>query len=220
MIVMKIFLVEDNRAIASSLVYTLEHEGYSVTHCDTYQKALNSSGNEYDLMIFDITLPDGSGFELYKEISRFNPAPVIFLTAIDDENSILNGFDLGCEDYITKPFSTRELLARIKRTLRRNGTGEKLVRTGNIALDPEKNIVYKDSSPVELTALEYRIFSMLMQNLGKTVSRDIILERIWDISGNYVNDNTLTVYIKRIRQKLDTDLLKTVKGIGYRLEER
>lgn len=216
---MKIFLVEDNKAIAMSLVYTLEHEGYSVTHCDTYEKALNCSGGEYDLMIFDVTLPDGNGFELYKEVRRFNEAPVIFLTAIDDENSIINGFDLGCEDYITKPFSTRELLARIRRTLRRNTIKDNLLRTGNIALDTDKNIVYKDNAPVELTALEYRIFSMLMQNLGKTVTRDIILERIWDISGNYVNDNTLTVYIKRIRQKLNTDLLKTVKGIGYRLEE-
>ncbi len=216
---MKIFLVEDNKTIAMSLVYMLEHEGYSVIHCDTYEKALSQSGGEYDLMIFDVTLPDGNGFELYKDVRRFNEAPVIFLTAIDDENSIIDGFEMGCEDYITKPFSTRELLARIKRTLRKKLTDNNLLRAGDIVLDTEKNIVFRNGVPVELTALEYRIFSMLMQNLGKTVTRDIILERIWDISGNYVNDNTLTVYIKRIRQKLDTDLLKTVKGIGYRMEE-
>ncbi len=216
---MKIFLVEDNKTIAMSLVYMLEHEGYSVIHCDTYEKALSQSGGEYDLMIFDVTLPDGNGFELYKDVRRFNEAPVIFLTAIDDENSIIDGFEMGCEDYITKPFSTRELLARIKRTLRKKLTDNNLLRAGDIVLDTEKNIVFRKGVPVELTALEYRIFSMLMQNLGKTVTRDIILERIWDISGNYVNDNTLTVYIKRIRQKLDTDLLKTVKGIGYRMEE-
>ncbi len=217
---MTILLVEDNKAISKGLVYTLESNGYNVVLCDTYENALKNSGGNYDIMIFDVTLPDGNGFDLYKEIKRFNSAPVIFLTALDDEDSIVNGFDIGCEDYITKPFSSRELLARIKRVLRKKSDNKNTITAGDIVLDTEKQTVSSSGENVELTALEYRIFVMLMQNLGKTVTRELILERIWDISGNFVNDNTLTVYIKRIRKKLNTELLKTVKGIGYRMEEK
>ncbi len=214
---MKVLLMEDNRAIAKALVHTLTTNGYEVTHCASCEETLRKSGEEFDLMIFDVTLPDGNGFELYGEIRRFNPVPVIFLTASDDENDVLRGFDAGAEDYMTKPFSSRELLARMKRILRRKADG-KVVTLGDITWDAERQQVTKSGVPVELTALEYRIFSMLMQNPGHIVTREMILERIWDISGNYVNDNTLTVYIRRIRKKLDTDMLKTVKGVGYRME--
>lgn len=214
---MTILLIEDNKDISKGLAYSLSSNGYEVCVCETCESALTKSGEYFDVIIIDISLPDGNGFELFEEIRRYNNAPVIFLTALDDEDNIVNGFDLGADDYITKPFSTRELLARIKRLTRNNETNN-IITAGDITLDLDKKTVTKNGGRVELTALEYRIFSMLMQNIGKTVPRVRILEKIWDIAGNYVNDNTLTVYIKRIREKLGTDLIKTVKGIGYRME--
>ena len=214
---MTILLIEDNKDINKGLAYSLSANGYEVCVCETCKSALAKSGEDFEVILIDISLPDGNGFELFKEIRRYNNAPVIFLTALDDEDNIVKGFDLGADDYITKPFSTRELLARIKRLTRNNETNN-IITAGDITLDLDKKVVSKNRERVELTALEYRIFSMLMQNIGKTVPRERILERIWDIAGNYVNDNTLTVYIKRIREKLGTDLIKTVKGIGYRME--
>ncbi len=213
-------LVEDNRMISKGLVYTLKSKGYEVSLFESYEAALAGSGKEYDLMIFDVTLPDGNGFELYENIRRINNAPVIFLTALDDEDNIVSGLELGAADYITKPFSTRELLARIKRFDKRSNGQGSVISVGNITADTEKHTASKDGIEAELTALEFRILIMLMQNKGKVVSRELILEKIWDIAGNFVNDNTLTVYIKRIRQKLDTDLIKTVKGVGYKMEEK
>ena len=215
---MTILLIEDNKDISKVLAYSLSANGYVVCVCETCESALAKSSEDYDVIIIDISLPDGNGFELYEEIRRYNNAPVIFLTALDDDDNIVKGFDLGADDYITKPFSTRELLARIKR-LTRNSEINNIITAGDITLELDKKVVAKNGERVELTALEYRIFSMLMQNIGKTVPRERILEKIWDIAGNYVNDNTLTVYIKRIREKLDTDLIKTVKGIGYRMED-
>ncbi len=215
---MNILLVEDNRAISKGLVYSLEQNGYGVTLCETVEEALEAVAEGFDLFIFDVTLPDGNGFELFEELKRICDVPVIFLTALDDEDSVVNGFELGADDYITKPFSTRELLARIKRIARRLDK-KAAVQFGDICIDYENMTVKKNGEPVELTALEYKIFSMLAQNSGRVVTRDIILERIWDIAGNYVEDNTLTVYIKRIRKKLGTDIIKTVKGLGYKLEE-
>lgn len=217
---MNILLVEDNKAISKGLSYSLKTNGYDTQVCDTYESALKHSGEEFDVIIIDITLPDGNGFELYQEIKRYNRAPVIFLTALDDEDSIVKGFELGAEDYITKPFSTRELLARIKRLTRRTDEKRNIITVSDITADLDSKTVLKNGEPVELTALEYRIFLMLVQNVGRTVTRESIFEKIWDISENYVNDNTLTVYIKRIRKKLDTNLIKTVKGIGYRMEEK
>ena len=214
---MTILLIEDNKDISKGLAYSLSANGYEVCVCETCESALTKSGEDFDVIIIDISLPDGNGFGLYEEIRRYNNAPVIFLTALDDEDNIVKGFDLGADDYITKPFSTRELLARIKR-LTRNSEINNIINAGDVTLDLDKKVVAKNGERVDLTALEYRIFSMLMQNIGKTVPRERILERIWDIAGNYVNDNTLTVYIKRIREKLGTDLIKTVKGIGYRME--
>ena len=216
---MDILLVEDNKLISKSLVYTLQSKGHKTTLCETCEAALLQAGQEYDLIILDVTLPDGNGFELYRDISRVNTAPVIFLTAMDDEDHIVGGLELGAADYITKPFSTRELLARIRR-FDKKATGQSTVLTvGSIYADTESHTVRNGDKTVELTALEYRILLMLMQNAGKVVTRERIMEKIWDIAGNFVNDNTLTVYIKRIRQKLDTDLIRTVKGIGYKMEE-
>lgn len=214
---MKILLIEDNRAISKGLVYTLEQNGFEVALCENAESTLNSLGGDFDLFIVDVSLPDGNGFELCDEIKRVCETPVIFLTALDDEDSIVKSFDLGAEDYITKPFSSRELLARIKRITK------KLDKTmamnfGDISIDFDKKQVYKNGNPIVLTALEYRLFAMLAKNSGKVLTREQILERIWDLSGNYVEDNTLTVYIKRLRKKLDTNMIKTVKGLGYRLE--
>ncbi len=215
---MKILLIEDDRKISKALEYILKSEGYDVTVCGDCSEAYAAAADEYGLMIIDVTLPDGNGFDLYSQISRVSRAPVIFLTALDDEDSVVRGFDLGADDYITKPFSTRELLARIGR-FKRKEAADALLSTGDIVLDLAAHTVKKGGEPVELTALEYRIFLMMMQNMGQIVTREAILEKIWDLAGNFVNDNTLTVYIRRIRAKIGTDVIKTVKGIGYRVDK-
>ena len=213
---MTILLIEDNKGIAKGLAFSLQSAGYETVLCHSCGEAYRKIGGDYAVIIIDISLPDGNGFELYRDIRRVNQAPVIFLTALDDEDSVVKGFDLGAEDYITKPFSTRELIARVKRLTRKS---ESTVTVGDLTLDLDKQAVFKNGEKVELTALEYRICSLLMQNHGAVVTREMIFEKIWDIAGNYVNDNTLSVYIRRIRQKLGTDQLKTVKGAGYRMED-
>ena len=214
---MNILITEDDRKIAKSLKLLLESEGYKVTLCKNCQETYEQSAEKYDLMIIDITLPDGDGFELFEQLRNITDTPCIFLTARDDEDSIVNGFQLGGDDYITKPFSARELLARVGR-FKRKSHSDSLLKVGDISLDYKAHIVTKNGQPVELTALEYKLLLMLMQNSGSIVSRESILEKIWDIAGNYVNDNTLTVYIGKLRSKLGTDSIKTVKGIGYKME--
>lgn len=216
---MRVLLVEDNKSIVKGLLYSFEQNGYDTVCCDTFKDTLKYAPFDFDIIILDITLPDGNGFDLYGEIRKCSESPVIFLTAVDDEDSIVTGLELGAEDYITKPFSTRELIARMKRAALR-GNGSNIVRVADITADLNKMKVYKNGAQVELTALEYRIFSLLVQNIGKIVTRELILEKIWDVAGNYVNDNTLTVYIKRIRKKLGTDIIKTVKGLGYKVEQQ
>lgn len=213
---MKLLLIEDNKGIAKGLEFSLQGAGYETELCHNCEQAYAKIGGDYAVIIIDISLPDGNGFDLYKDIRRVNSSPVIFLTALDDEDSIVRGFDLGAEDYITKPFSTRELIARVKRLTRKS---ESTVTVGEITLDLDKQAVFKESEKVEFTALEYRVCSLLIQNHGAVVTREMILEKIWDIAGNYVNDNTLSVYIRRIRQKLGADQIKTVKGAGYRMED-
>ena len=195
---MTILLIEDNKGIAKGLAFSLQSAGYQTVLCHSCGQAYRKIGGDYAVIIIDISLPDGNGFALYQDIRRVNQAPVIFLTALDDEDSIVKGFDLGAEDYITKPFSTRELIARVKRLTRRS---KSTVTVGEITLDLDKHC------------------SLLMQNHGAVVTREMIFEKIWDIAGNYVNDNTLSVYIRRIRQKLGTGQIKTVKGAGYRMED-
>ena len=213
---MKLLLIEDNKGIAKGLEFSLQGAGYETELCHNCEQAYAKIGGDYAVIIIDISLPDGNGFDLYKDIRRVNSSPVIFLTALDDEDSIIRGFDLGAEDYITKPFSTRELIARVKRLTRKS---ESTVTVGEITLDLDKQAVFKESEKVEFTALEYRVCSLLIQNHGAVVTREMILEKIWDIAGNYVSDNTLSVYIRRIRQKLGADKIKTVKGAGYRMED-
>ena len=213
---MKLLLIEDNKGIAKGLEFSLQGAGYETELCHNCEQAYAKIGGDYAVIIIDISLPDGNGFDLYKDIRRVNSFPVVFLTALDDEDSIVRGFDLGAEDYITKPFSTRELIARVKRLTRKS---ESTVTVGEITLDLDKQAVFKESEKVEFTALEYRVCSLLIQNHGAVVTREMILEKIWDIAGNYVSDNTLSVYIRRIRQKLGADKIKTVKGAGYRMED-
>ena len=213
---MKLLLIEDNKGIAKGLEFSLQGAGYETELCHNCEQAYAKIGGDYAVIIIDISLPDGNGFDLYKDIRRVNSSPVIFQTALDDEDSIVRGFDLGAEDYITKPFSTRELIARVKRLTRKS---ESTVTVGEITLDLDKQAVFKESEKVEFTALEYRVCSLLIQNHGAVVTREMILEKIWDIAGNYVSDNTLSVYIRRIRQKLGADKIKTVKGAGYRMED-
>lgn len=215
---MNILLIEDDRKITEALTLAFAAEGYKTIPCRTCADAYSKAAEQFDLMIIDITLPDGNGFELFTELRKYTSAPAIFLTAKDDEDSIVKGFQLGGDDYITKPFSTRELMARIGRFKRDNGSGGTL-RSGNIELNYNTHIVTKNGEQTELTALEYKILLMLMQNTGSIVTREALLDRIWDLAGKYVNDNTLTVYIGKLRNKLGQDSIKTTKGIGYKMEE-
>ena len=215
---MKILLVEDNKRIIKGLEYAFAQNGYSCEYCLSLDEAVRKAPFNYDVAVLDIMLPDGNGFDLFKKIRRYSDLPVIFLTAVDDEDSVVNGLELGADDYITKPFSTRELIARIKRVANKNSK-KNIITVSGVTLDLDKSAVFENGKQLELTALEYKLLSLLMQNAGKVVTRELIFEKIWDVSGNFVNDNTLTVYIKRIRKKLDADIIKTVKGMGYQVAE-
>lgn len=217
-----ILLIEDNESILKGLVYSLEQERFKVTTAMTIEDSKNllESNNIYNLIILDISLPDGSGFDLCKYIKSNYNIPIIFLTAKDEEQDVVQGFDLGADDYIIKPFRTRELISRANNILRRyNNIQTNIITSSNIKIDLDAQRVYKNDDEIVLTALEYKILALLFTNINQTVSREKILDKIWDIAGNYVNDNTLTVYIKRIRAKLSpNDIIKTIKGIGYRIE--
>lgn len=215
---MKILLVEDNKSIIKGLEYAFAQNGYSCEYCLSLDEAVRKAPFNYDAAVLDIMLPDGNGFDLFKKIRRYSDLPVIFLTAVDDEDSVVNGLELGADDYITKPFSTRELIARIKRVANKNSK-KNIITVSGVTLDLDKSAVFENGKQLELTALEYKLLSLLMQNVGKVVTRELIFEKIWDVSGNFVNDNTLTVYIKRIRKKLDADIIKTVRGLGYQVAE-
>lgn len=215
---MKILLVEDNKSIIKGLEYAFAQNGYSCEYCLSLDEAVRKAPFNYDVAVLDIMLPDGNGFDLFKKIRRYSDLPVIFLTAVDDEDSVVNGLELGADDYITKPFSTRELIARIKRVANKNSK-KNIITVSGVTLDLDKSAVFENGKQLELTALEYKLLSLLMQNAGKVVTRELIFEKIWDVSGNLVNDNTLTVYIKRVRKKLDADIIKTVKGMGYQVAE-
>ena len=215
---MKILLVEDNETLAKGLVYLLEQNKYNVIHTLNVKDTINYLINEKpDLIILDISLPDGDGFDLYnREISKRKIA-TIFLTAKDDEDDIVKGLELGADDYITKPFSTRELIARINRIILKENQNL-IIKIKDIEFDIDKMVVYKDEKEISLTSLELKILNLLFMNLNKVVTRNYIIEKIWEWTGNDINDNTVTVYLKRIREKLDSDIIKTIKGIGYRVD--
>ena len=224
----RILLVEDDSAIVEGLEYYLTQEGFILTCCYTKASASETlSKQKFDLAILDISLPDGSGYDICKRIKETSDTPVIFLTARDDEGSTVMGLDMGADDYITKPFRIRELHSRVKSVLRRSvkgKTGNELdvIKIDNITVNLQEARVYKNDKDIYLTALEYRLFLTLLQNQGRVLSRDQLLESIWDVSGDFVNDNTLTVYIKRLRDKIEEDsqnptIIKTVRGIGYQI---
>ncbi len=217
-----ILLVEDNEAIIMGLKYSLEQENIKVIIAQNVIETRQKLNQEkIDLVLLDVSLPDGNGFDICKEIKQKQDIPVIFLTAQDEETSVVFGLDLGADDYITKPFRTRELISRINSVLRRYGKKEdttNIVQYKNIKIDTNSAKVYKDEKEIIFTSLEYKILLMLFTNQNKLITREQLLEKIWDIAGNFVNDNTLTVYIKRIREKLeDETIIKTVRGLGYRI---
>lgn len=215
---MLILLVEDNKSITKALIYNLEQSNYKVLSAENIVEAQKILATEkINLIILDITLPDGSGFDLYRDIKKKNIS-TIFLTAMDDEDNVVKGLELGAEDYITKPFSTRELLARINKIFLREKKNN-IIKIKDITCDLDKMCVYKGEKQIGLSSLELKILMLLFTNLNKVITREYIIEKIWDWTGNDVYDNTVTVYMKRIREKLETPIITTIKGVGYRIDE-
>ncbi len=218
---MRILLVEDNSAIVMGLEYLLSQEGYEVSTADNIMRAKGIlRREECDLVLLDIALPDGNGFDFCRMIKQEGRIPVIFLTAKDEEADVVKGLDLGADDYVIKPFRNRELVARITAALRRRGKESNELHYKDLVLDMDTCTVRRDETSVVLTKLEYKILYSLMSHPGKLFTRNEILSDIWDISGNFVNDNTLSVTMRRLREKLgdsDGQLIKTVRGMGYRL---
>lgn len=215
---MKILLVEDNEILAKGLIYSLEQKKYQVIHTLNVENTLKILKTEkIDLAILDVSLPDGNGFDLYRDNIKEKNISSIFLTAKDEEDNIVKGLELGAEDYITKPFSIKELMARINRIILRNKKNT-IIQVQNIKFDMDKMVVYRDNENVELTNLELKILNLLFLNLNKVVKRSEIIDKIWEWTGNDVNDNTVTVYLKRIREKIKTNIIITIKGIGYRID--
>ena len=215
---MEILLVEDNLVIVKGLEYSFKQEKYNLNVATNLKQATKIiEDKKIDLIILDIRLPDGNGLDFYENTIKSLNISTIFLTAQDDEETVVKGLNLGADDYIIKPFSTKELFARINKIVLRNKKNT-IIKIGNIKFDMDKMIVYKDEQIIELTSLELKILHLLFSNLDKVVKRDDIIDKIWEWTGNDVNDNTVTVYLKRIREKLDTDIITTVKGIGYRID--
>lgn len=222
---MKILIVEDDKTIAEGLEYSLTSEGYEVTLCESKKAADQKLKEEFDLYLLDLSLPDGSGYEICKTVKKNTDAPVIFLTACDDEVNVVMGLDMGADDYITKPFRIRELISRIKAALRhyrKTDPMEDTLRVENIVINTKQAKVYRNGKEVFLTSLEYRLLLVFLNNRGQVLARNQLLEGIWDIDGNFINDNTLSVYIKRLREKLEEDsqnpkIIITVRGLGYRM---
>ena len=215
-----ILLIEDDKTIVEGLTYYFNVNKLRLDSTSTIHSAKNMINNESpELIILDVTLPDGDGFGFYHEFIREKNIPTIFLTARDTEDDIVKGLELGADDYITKPFSNRELLARVKRSLLKNNH-KNIIQLGNIKFNLDKMEVLKDSEIINFTSLEYRILELLILNLNKVVTRNYIIDKVYEWTGNDVNDNTITVYLKRIRDKLGADMIKTIKGIGYRIDEK
>lgn len=222
---MNVFLLEDDEAIGIGLKSSLENEGYTVTIATSVKSAFEIINKEkFALYILDLTLPDGSGYDVCKKIKSIGDFPVIFLTAYDDEVNVVMGLELGADDYISKPFRVKELIARIKSVLRRyNRENKGIIKIGNVLINTNKATVFKNGQEVILTAMEYKLFLILLNNRGNILSRNKLLEYIWDVEGDFVNDNTLTVYIKRLRDKIEDDpsapmIIKTIRGLGYVIE--
>ena len=219
----KILVVEDDTLIVRNLSELLRQEGFAVTTASGQKEALQAAENVgFDLALLDISLLDGNGFSLCKSLKERYQLPVIFLTATDDEASMVMGLDMGADDYIIKPFRPMEMISRIKSVLRRTGRAQAVFEIGNLRVDSVRGTVHKNGKEVYLSALEYRLLLVFLNNRGVVLSRSKLLESIWDIAGEFVNDNTLTVYIKRLRDKIEDDprnaqIIRTVRGIGYKV---
>lgn len=216
----KLLLLEDDTMIASGIMYALNNEGYEVIHCRDVQSASEQINSQsFNLAILDMQLPDGNGFDVSAKLNNIE-TPIIFLTIVDDEEKIVKAFEEGADDYIVKPFRIRELLARVKRTLqKRAGANQDVIRVGKATIHTDAGKVYVNEKQVELTALEYRLLLIFAMNQSKLLTRTQILEKIWDMDGNFVEDNTLTVYVKRLREKLGNAVhIETVRGMGYRVD--
>lgn len=222
----KILLVEDDGQIASYLGELLRAEGFDTQIAGSKKEASECLLIQaFDLVLLDVSLPDGNGFSICAEIKKEYEIPVIFLTASGDEYSVVAGLDMGADDYIAKPFRPRELISRIRSVLRRCKKEQRILSCGDLKVNVSSATVTKGEKELFLSALEYRLLLILLQNKGQILTRNQLLEEIWDASGEYVNDNTLSVYMKRLREKIEKNpqsprLLHTIRGIGYRMEER
>lgn len=219
----QIFLVEDDDAIAKNLKLLLDAEGFTVTHAATKKEAIELlQMHRFDLALVDISLPDGNGFTVCTEIKEAQNIPVIFLTASGDEGSVVTGLNMGADDYITKPFRPRELIARMKAALRKSGSAPTAFQVGNLQVDIASGIIRKNGEDLFLSPLEYRLLLLFINNPQSIITRSRLLDELWDAAGEFVNDNTLTVYIKRLREKIEEDatnpqIILTVRGTGYKL---
>lgn len=220
----KVLLIEDDPAIVENLSAFLKEEGFQVTAVDGQRKALEKIEEELpQLVLLDVTLAEGNGYSTCTAIKMDYNIPIIFLTALGDEFSVVTGLDMGADDYISKPFRPRELVSRMRSVLRRAGKTGGIIQAGGLKIDIEKGVVTRDKEELFLSALEYRLFLVFLNHRGKILTRGQLLEEIWDIAGEYVNDNTLTVYIKRLREKIEIDaqnpeIIRTVRGLGYRMD--
>ncbi len=219
----KVLLVEDNNSIILGLEYLFKEEKFTYNITKNKRDTLNLLDKEsFDIVLLDVSLPDGNGFDICKYIKQKKNIPVIFLTAKDEEKDVVMGFELGADDYIIKPFRNRELISRIKNVLRRKSNLDNCITVKDIKIDTEIGKVYRENKEIVLTKLEYKILYNLFVNKNKLITREEILNDIWDIAGNFVEDNTLTVYIKRIREKIgdkEGEIIQTVRGRGYRINE-
>lgn len=222
----KILIVEDDETVSVGLQYALEMDGFAVRAADTIDKALKLfNGEDFKLILLDVMLPDGNGYDLCKKIRASSKIPIIFLTACDEEVNVVLGLDIGADDYITKPFRVRELISRIKAALRRttnnNDKSEGVITSGEITILLLEAKVLLNDNEINLTPIEYKLLVTLMQNPMKTLTRSLILEKLWDVGGEFVDDNTLSVHIRRLREKLednpsDPKYITTVRGFGYK----
>lgn len=213
-----LLLVEDNESISSGLKFSLEMNKFDVIVSSSISSAIKELNNDLDIIILDVSLPDGNGFQFYQDYVKDKNIPTIFLTAKDSEEDIVNGLELGADDYITKPFSTKEFIARINKVVGRFNKNN-IIKIKDITFDISKMEVFKNDIKLNLSSLELNILKVLFTNLNKVVTRDVLLERIWEWTGNDVDDHTLTVYLKRIKDKIGSDIIVTLKKVGYRVDE-
>ena len=220
----RLLLVEDDKSIITNLTAFLRSEGFAVDAVCGQTDALERlASDQYDLLLLDISLADGNGFAVCSAAKRRADIPVIFLSASGDEYSVVTGLDLGADDYISKPFRPRELVSRIRSVLRRAGKGQSVLEAGPIRADTARGCVTKNGQEIFLSALEYRLLLAFLSNKGTVLTRARLLKEIWDLAGEFVNDNTLTVYIKRLRDKIEDDpqapaIIRTIRGLGYKLD--